>query len=69
MMESIKSSVNCCRNPRIPCRSGIISRIDLTKWSDTTLDTAEPNTRLVSLITNYTIIILNHVKFIYTSID
>lgn len=36
------------RNPRVPCRSGVISRMDLTKWADTTLDTAEPHIRIVS---------------------
>ena len=23
-----------CRNPRVPCRSGVIPGIDLTKWAD-----------------------------------
>lgn len=62
---NIKYIVNYFRNPRVPCRSGVISRMDLTKWSDTSLDTAEPNTRLVSIIINCTIIIiLNHIQLI-----
>ncbi|KAF0766189.1 peroxidase-like [Aphis craccivora] len=39
-------------NPRVPCRSGVIPRMDLSKWADTTLDTAEPNTRLSNVEKN-----------------
>ncbi|XP_025192930.1 peroxidasin homolog [Melanaphis sacchari] len=39
-------------NPRVPCRSGVIPRMDLSKWADTTLDTAEPNVRLSNVEKN-----------------
>lgn len=39
-------------NPRVPCRSGVIPRMDLSKWADSSLDTAEPNTRLSNVEKN-----------------
>ncbi|XP_050429351.1 peroxidase-like isoform X2 [Adelges cooleyi] len=39
-------------NPRVPCRSGLIPRMDLTKWADPTLDTTAPNVRHTNVLNN-----------------